>query len=87
MKEDRVANVKGVFDLILANINKHVIVDQLGDLRQHLAPEGVILLSGLLQNDSEDIENEALKNNLSVSNWMTRGSWICLTIEKKAAGN
>jgi ribosomal protein L11 methyltransferase len=87
LKEDRVANVEGVFDLILANINKHVIVDQLGDLGQHLAPEGVILLSGLLQNDSEDIENEAIKNNLSVSNWMTRGSWICLTTEKKPPAN
>jgi ribosomal protein L11 methyltransferase len=87
LKLDRVANVEGVFDIILANINKHVIVDQLGDLVQQLAPEGVIMLSGLLQDDSEDIENEAIKNNLSVSNWMTKGSWICLKTEKKATGN
>ncbi len=87
LKEERVANLEGVFDVILANINKHVIVDQLGDLAQQLAPGGVIILSGLLQNDSEDIENEAIKNNLSVSNWMTKGSWICLTTEKKATGN
>lgn len=87
LKMDRVAMLKGQFDCILANINKHVIVDQLGDLGQHLAPGGVIILSGLLQNDLEDIENEAIKNNLSVSNWMTRGSWICLTTEKKAGGD
>ena len=86
LKEDRVASVAGVFDLILANINKHVIVDQLGDLGQQLAPGGVIILSGLLRDDSEDIENEALKNNLSVSNWTTKGSWICLRTERKAAG-
>jgi ribosomal protein L11 methyltransferase len=87
LKVDRVADLEGAFDLILANINKHVIVDQLGDLGQHLAPGGVILLSGLLENDTEDIENEAVKNNLSVSNWMTKGSWICLKTAKKAAGN
>jgi ribosomal protein L11 methyltransferase len=87
LKEERVANLEGAFDLILANINKHVIVDQLGDLVQHLAEGGVIILSGLLQDDSEDIENEAIKNNLSVSNWMTKGSWICLKAEKKAVGN
>jgi ribosomal protein L11 methyltransferase len=87
LKMDRVADVEGPFDVVLANINKHVIVDQLGDLAQHLAPGGVIILSGLLQDDSEDIENEATKNNLSVSNWMAKGSWICLKTEKKAIGN
>jgi ribosomal protein L11 methyltransferase len=86
LKKDRVAEMEGAFDLILANINKHVIVDQLGDLGQQLAPGGVIILSGLLQDDSEDIENEAIKSNLSVSNWTTKGSWICLRTEKKAAG-
>lgn len=86
-KIDRVATLEGQFDCILANINKHVIVDQLGDLGQHLAPGGVILLSGLLQNDSEDVENEAVKNNLSVSNWMTTGSWICGKAGKKAVGH
>jgi ribosomal protein L11 methyltransferase len=75
-----------MFDLILANINKHVIVDQLGDVGQQLAPGGVIILSGLLRDDLEDIENEAIKNNLSVSAWTTKGSWICLTTEKKATG-
>jgi ribosomal protein L11 methyltransferase len=87
LKIDRVAELEGAFDLILANINKHVIVDQLGDLVQQLAPRGVIILSGLLQDDSEDVENEAIKNSLSVSNWMTKGSWICLKTEKKATGN
>jgi ribosomal protein L11 methyltransferase len=37
LKMDRVAALGGVFDIILANINKHVIVDQLGDLVQQLA--------------------------------------------------
>ena len=87
LKKDRVADVDGVFDVILANINKHVILSEMQALAQHLAEGGVILLSGLLQNDAEDIENEALKNNLSVSGLMTnlmmRGSWICLNLGKK----
>jgi ribosomal protein L11 methyltransferase len=69
--------------VILANINKHVIVDQLEALVQHLEEHGVILLSGLLQDDAEDIENEAAKNNLSVSGKITKGSWICLKTGKK----
>ncbi len=82
LRKYTVAGLDGRFDCLLANINKHVIVDQLGDLEQHLAPGGVILLSGLLQNDSEDIEYEAKKNNLSISNKLTRAGWICLKTEK-----
>jgi ribosomal protein L11 methyltransferase len=71
------------FDIILANINKHVIVSQLAIMGQQLAPGGVILLSGLLTNDIEDIENEAAKNNLTVTLTITKGQWICLKNEKK----
>jgi ribosomal protein L11 methyltransferase len=71
------------FHIILANINKHVIVSQLAAMKQQLAPGGVILLSGLLTTDIEDIENEAVKNNLSISLRMTKGDWICLQSEKK----
>jgi len=70
------------FDIILANINKHVIMSQLVVIEQQLAPEGVILLSGLLVDDIKDIESEALRNNLSISLPMTKGSWICLQSEK-----
>jgi ribosomal protein L11 methyltransferase len=70
------------FDVILANINKYVIVSQLAVMEQQLASKGVILLSGLLTIDIEDIENEAVKNNLSISLRMTKGSWICLQSEK-----
>ncbi len=72
----------GSFDIILANINKHVILSQLAVMGQQLAPGGVILLSGLLINDIKDIENEAVKNNLTVTLRMTKGEWICLQSEK-----
>jgi ribosomal protein L11 methyltransferase len=70
------------FDIILANINKHVIVSQLAVIGQQLAPGGVILLSGLLTTDIEDVENEAVKNNLSLTLRITKGGWICLQSEK-----
>jgi ribosomal protein L11 methyltransferase len=73
----------GPFDIILANINKHVILARLPELGQQLKPGGVIVLSGLLDSDFEDIENEALKNNIPISVRMTKGSWICLRTEKK----
>lgn len=83
LQKDTVADAGGPFEVILANINKHVIVRELPALKQQLTAHGVILLSGLLREDAEDIENEAKNNNLSVSGWITRGSWICLKSGKK----
>jgi ribosomal protein L11 methyltransferase len=71
------------FDIMLANINKHVILSQLAVMGQQLAPGGVILLSGLLINDIEDIESEAVKNSLTVTLKVTKGGWICLQSKKK----
>jgi ribosomal protein L11 methyltransferase len=77
---DDVTDVQGPFHLILANINKQVILNQLGLFRQQLAPGGVILLSGLLEDDFEDIENQAKKNHLSITLRMTKSTWICLKV-------
>ena len=70
------------FDIILANINKHVLLREMAKMAQQLNSGGVILMSGLWQDDCEDIENQAAKNNLSVSDRVTRGSWCCLKLEK-----
>jgi ribosomal protein L11 methyltransferase len=75
------------FDIILANINKHVLLRNMADMRQQLEAGGVILMSGLLKEDFEDIENEAGSCNLSVSDRMTRGSWIGLKMEKPKLSN
>lgn len=70
------------FDIILSNINKHVLLREMGQMGQQLKDRGVILVSGLLHEDFEDIENEAKSHQLSVSARMARGSWICLKMEK-----
>jgi ribosomal protein L11 methyltransferase len=72
-----------LFDIILANINKHVLLAEMRSIGQQLTIGGVILLSGLLENDFEEIENEAQTNNLSISEKMTKGSWICLKVQKR----
>jgi ribosomal protein L11 methyltransferase len=70
------------FDILLANINKHVILAEMTAMGQHLVEGGVIILSGLLEDDYKDIENEAVKINYSISVRTTKGAWICLKLEK-----
>ena len=67
---------------MLANINKNVILDQLGVMEQHLAPGGVILLSGLLQGDLADVKEKAAQRLLTISERMTKDNWLCLRLER-----
>jgi ribosomal protein L11 methyltransferase len=76
------AGAKGLYDVILANINKNTIVANLASFQQHLTPDSVLLLSGLLQEDLEDIRQEAAKNKLVISAMWEKQNWICLQLTK-----
>ncbi|NBO48342.1 MAG: 50S ribosomal protein L11 methyltransferase [Chitinophagia bacterium] len=45
----------GLFDVILANINKNILSEYVSNLRDALKPGGTIIISGLLSNDYTDI--------------------------------
>jgi ribosomal protein L11 methyltransferase len=72
----------GEFDIILANLNKDTILRNLPDLRQHLALQGVLILSGLLVQDMEEIERETRKNSWKVTHSRLRENWVSLQLEK-----
>jgi len=70
------------FDVILANINKHVLLANMGVIRQHLTDDGVVLMSGLLSGDQPDIEKAAQDNYLTLVEQKTKDNWICLAFKK-----
>lgn len=66
------------YDIILANINKNVILDNFSSLVSQLTSKGTLLLSGLLQEDEADILTEAGKYPLILNGKTTDRGWICL---------
>lgn len=66
------------FDIILANINKSVITANADDLLLRLKNQGVLLLSGLLQNDEKDIIDIFTLRNLQHISTLIKNQWICL---------
>jgi ribosomal protein L11 methyltransferase len=67
-------------DIILANINKNVILDNLAHLKNALNDGGVLLLSGLLITDEEDIVNTANPLSLRLTGKEVKNNWICLAM-------
>jgi ribosomal protein L11 methyltransferase len=67
------------YDIILANINKNVILDNFSVLAKQLSPTGVLLLSGLLQTDETDISAAASKFSLKLGKITANNNWISLS--------
>ncbi len=66
------------FDIILANINKNVILQNLESLITSLNNKGKILLSGLLKEDEEEILTACLTHNLLPIKTVERDKWISM---------
>ena len=66
------------FDIILANINRNVILDYIPVLVKSLRKNAVILFSGLLIADENDIRSACEKNGLLFVNRKERQGWISL---------
>src|SRR5690606_2516293 len=49
----------GIFDIVLANINKNVLLDEMEMYSSLLHPQGNLLLSGFYEQDINDIVKKA----------------------------
>lgn len=70
--------VRGPFDLVLANLLAHVIVDLLPDLARLLAPGGRLVLSGILNAQGDRVEAALAANGLKAVAHVSRGMWLTL---------
>ena len=70
------------FNIVMANINKHVIMDTLRIIEKQLLPGGTILLSGLLENDAKDVDNIAHDCGLTLRQQCSTKGWIALQYDK-----
>ncbi len=69
------------FDVILANINKNVIIDNLVGLVFGLKRGGKLLLSGLLKEDEHDILMACQAHNVIRVRTVERDKWIAILLE------
>ena len=68
------------FDIILANINRNVILDSLFSLKNKLNTDGVLLISGFLKEDETVMQKAVLENGFKITNTIQRGNWLCMLL-------
>jgi ribosomal protein L11 methyltransferase len=73
------------FDIILANINRHILLQFMQQLSSLLQPDGYLFISGFYAEEDELLLNEAGKYNLQRITSSQRQNWSCLMLQKTVA--
>jgi ribosomal protein L11 methyltransferase len=70
------------FDIILANINKSVLLRFISHFHSLLNPGGLLLLSGFLKDDVEDLSTAAQTNGFIIENAQFQNEWVLLRLKR-----
>lgn len=70
------------FDIVLANIDKNVLLKDLKYYQSVLTSSGILIISGLLGTDNSVIEKEAFNVNLNIKDILREDEWIALILTK-----
>lgn len=70
------------FDIILANINRNILISDIPRYVQVLEPGGSLLLSGLCFFDVDDILQVCNEQNLQLQKKLQREEWVSLLLTK-----
>lgn len=81
-KGDSTAIKGGKYDLILANINKNVLLADMHIFNRALAPNGSLFLSGFFETDIPELVDFAETLGLILMEQRTRNNWASLKLVK-----
>lgn len=78
---DKVCNKQ--YDIVLANINRHVLLESFAPLYEMLPATGLMAISGILATDREIVEDELRVAGFAVENLRSKGQWVAMTVRRK----
>ena len=75
-------NPKSSFDIVLANINRNVLLAEIPVYTQLLAENGFLLVSGFYEQDMEDISKVASSVGLQKISYKVKNNWTSIVFQK-----
>ncbi len=78
--EDFRIKSRGPYDLIFANILKRPLIDLAPDISGQMSSGGLAIISGILDEQAEEIIDFYQQNGLVVFNRIDIGEWVTLTV-------
>lgn len=82
-KGDLTSQAKGRFQVICANIVADVIIRLCDDVEKHLAPGGVFIASGIIDDREEDVKAAMVAKGIKIFDRKISGGWVALAARCK----
>ncbi len=70
------------YDIVLANINRHVLLESFAPLYGMLRAGGILLISGILSTDREIVEDASLAAGFQTTQIRAKGQWIAVQLHR-----
>ena len=74
------SHVDGVFDVVMANINRNILLADLVHFQSVMVHGGVLILSGFYEEDAPMLIAEAERLGLHEMSRKTENNWCCLKL-------
>ena len=71
-----------LFDIVLANINRHILLQNMKGMSDMLIADGFLFVSGFYKEENQLLIDEAIKNNLQLIQSSHRHNWSSLIFQK-----
>jgi len=75
-------NIGKTFDVVVANINRNILLADMPRFISILNNDGMLLLSGFYTDDEEMLKSKAEKLGLAFDSEKSDKGWVCLTFRK-----
>lgn len=83
VKQGNVGLIKNcLYDVILANINRNILLEDIPAYVESLKQNGALFLSGILTGDKEIIINRCIQSGLSYINEAFQDNWLAIQFKK-----
>jgi len=70
------------YDIILANINRHILLHYMELLFDKLAQNGILLMSGVLKEDEDILKKSAAAVGFQLVKTERKGNWLMMEVKK-----
>ena len=69
------------FDVVIANINRNILINDMSAFKRHMKNDGCLILSRFYESDVPMLEKAAMDNAMSLKDVVTDEEWACALFE------